>query len=123
MLPPVAPSSWYESDALGLSFWATNPKLAVRPDVWEAIWPPPVIFSAPGGGGGGWLAQEPVVTTKPAVAASWWVKFARIFRRVVGLSAPWAGPTSVVTLLSSENAPFAKCCRAKASWKRSARLR
>src|SRR2546425_898133 len=98
MLPPVAPSSWYESDALGLSFWATNPKLAVRPGVWEAIWPPPVIFSAPGGGGGGWLAQEPVVTTKPAVAMSWCVKSARISRREVGLSGRWSGPTPVFTL-------------------------
>src|SRR5260370_38723733 len=59
--PPWAPSSWYESEALGAVFCATKPKLALRPGLTEGIWPPPVIFSAPDGGGAD--AQVPVVMT------------------------------------------------------------
>src|SRR5437867_12643861 len=53
---------------------------------------------------------------------SWCVKFDRISRSVVGLSAPLSGLKGL-TLWSSENATLAKCCGSKATWKRSARLR
>src|SRR2546430_5186634 len=75
------------------------------------------MFSAPGGGGGGPSAQLPVATTPPAVAMSWCVKFDRISRSVVGLSAPLSGLKGL-TLWSSENATLAKRCGSKATWKR-----